>query len=90
MASEMQCPDKGANSFPHSTHQSETRTTANLGPLALEHNLLSSGKIPTSPWHHMEEAMSVPSCPSVRGTNEFRCIQGKARASQDQFPDQCL
>lgn len=55
VASETQCPDKGAHSFQHSTHQAETRTTANLGPLALEHDMLSSGKIPTSPWHYMEE-----------------------------------
>lgn len=49
MASEMQNPNKGANYFQYRTHQAKTKTTANFSSLALEHDLLGSGKTPTCP-----------------------------------------
>lgn len=52
VASEMQYPNKGTNHFQYWTHQAETRTTANISPLALEHDLLSSGKTPHAPALH--------------------------------------
>lgn len=89
VASEMQCPDKGANSFQHSTHQSETRTTANLSPTGAGTQPAQLWQDPHIPWHYMEEPHVCVLLPLNEG-DEFSCIQGKARASQDQFPDQCL
>lgn len=91
MASETQCPDKGANSFQHFTTPVCNKNHSKPRPHG-RWNTTCSAQLwqgPHSPRLSVEEPHVHALLPLNEG-DEFRCIQGKARASQDQFPDQCL
>lgn len=64
-----------ASNTQHTSLKQEPQQTA--APLALEHDLLGSGKIPTSPWHDMEEAHVRALLPLNEG-DEFRLHPGQS------------
>lgn len=77
-----------ASSTQHASLKQEPQQTS--APLALEHELLSSALARSPHALALREEAHVHALLPLDEGDEFRCIQGKARASQDQFPDQCL